>query len=274
MFDTIINSEFPLEPPAAAGYVDGGIGNQPNYAYVVRAFPKAHHLSIALSAAHDAMALDCEQGAASVADFPAWSARQRKLGIARPVLYCSASTAQTQAFPMLTRAGITLASIRLWTAHYGQGEHVCGPGSCGQLSLAADGTQWTPAALGRVLDQSLLAADFFGGPPAPPKPPANWVFGPVRDLAVVSTGPTSVKLSWVSPGTAMPAAVAWYQVCLRLAGRDVGSYPRIEPKTANPQLWQGGSLKPGTTYEALVRAVAADGGHQSPWATASFRTAG
>ncbi len=56
---------------------------------------------------------------------------------------------------------------RLWTAHYGEGEHIRGPGACRQLSIGADSTQWTDAALGRTLDQSLLLDDFFGTPVLP-----------------------------------------------------------------------------------------------------------
>jgi hypothetical protein len=62
---------------------------------------------------------------------------------------------------VLSGAGIDRAKTRLWTAHYGLGEHICGPGTCGALSINADGTQWTSSALGLVLDQSLLNDDFF-----------------------------------------------------------------------------------------------------------------
>ena len=48
MYDTIYNNQFPAGAEAYAAYVDGGLGNQPNYAYIVNTFPKAEHLSIAL----------------------------------------------------------------------------------------------------------------------------------------------------------------------------------------------------------------------------------
>jgi Putative peptidoglycan binding domain len=164
MFDGAFNNQFPPGADAYAGYVDGGIGNQPNYAWIVSAFPGASHLSIALFADHDADALDVEAGAASPADIPGWHARQAKRGIARPVIYASASAMDGQVLPVLSSAGIALASVRLWTAHY-DGEHVCGPASCKALRVPADGTQWTPNAMGRVLDQSLLLGDFFGALP-------------------------------------------------------------------------------------------------------------
>jgi hypothetical protein len=67
--------------------------------------------------------------------------------------------------------------------------------------------------------------------------------------------------------------VGWYQIVVQLGGKDVASYPRVLPKGANPEIWQGGSLKPATKYTAMVRAVGTDGGHGSPWATADFETA-
>jgi hypothetical protein len=161
MYDSAYNDQFPAGAAAYAAYVDGGIGNQPNYAYIVSAFPKAQHLSVALFARDNADALDVEPGAASPSDIPGWFARQVARGIQRPVIYASASTMNDTILPVLSQAGIARADARLWTAHYGLGEHVCGPSSCRALSIEADGTQWTSSAQGLVLDQSLLAADFF-----------------------------------------------------------------------------------------------------------------
>ena len=161
MYDTALNDQFPSGAAAYAAYVDGAIGNQPNYPYIVAAFPKARHLSIALFAADDADALDVESGAASPGDVPAWYARQRKRGIQRPCVYASASAMNVSILPVLSAARISRSAVRLWSAHYGAGEHICGPGSCGAMSENADGTQWTPTAGGLVLDQSLLLENFF-----------------------------------------------------------------------------------------------------------------
>jgi hypothetical protein len=161
MYDTALNDQFPAGAAAYAGYVDGGVGNQPNYAYIVSAFPKAQHLSIALFASDNADALDVEPGASSPSDIPGWYARQVARGIQRPVIYASASTMNDSILPVLSQAGIARAKTRLWSAHYGLGEHICGPNTCGALSINADGTQWTSSAMGLVLDQSLLLEDFF-----------------------------------------------------------------------------------------------------------------
>ena len=161
MYDTIYNNQFPSGAQAYAAYVDGGLGDQPNYAYIVSAFPKAEHLSIALSAGNNADALDVEAGAATPGEIPAWCTRQRQRGIQRPCIYANASTMQGSVLPVLAEAKIARSTVRLWTAHYGLGQHICGPGSCGAVSVEADGTQWTSSALGRVLDESELLANFF-----------------------------------------------------------------------------------------------------------------
>jgi len=161
MYDTALNNQFPAGGEAYAGYVDGSVGNQPNYAYVVRTFPRAQHLSIALFAAHNADALDVETGASAASDVPGWYGRQVARGVQRPVIYASASTMNGSVLAILSRARIARAQVRLWSAHYGLGEHICGPHTCGALSVDADGTQWTSSARGLVLDQSLLLDNFF-----------------------------------------------------------------------------------------------------------------
>jgi hypothetical protein len=166
MYDTIYNDQFPSGAQAYAAYVNGSLGNQPNYNYIVKTFPKAEHVSISLSSGVNADALDVEAGAATAGEFPAWCTRQRQRGIQRPIVYASASAMQGSVLPALSEAKIARSTVRLWTAHYGLGQHICGPGSCGALSTEADGTQWTSSALGLVLDESELQASFFTTDPA------------------------------------------------------------------------------------------------------------
>ena len=195
MYDTALNDQFPAGAQAYAAYVDGSVGNQPNFAYIVSAFPKAQHLSIALYSSNNADTLDVEPGAASPGDFPAWYDRQVKRGVQRPCVYASVSTMDASILPTISQAGIPRANVRLWTAHYDVGEHVCGPDSCGMLSINADGTQWTPNAHGLVLDQSLLAADFFDTEPAVPTE-AELQSGQLNE------GKGAVTAITVPPGTA------------------------------------------------------------------------
>ncbi len=273
-FDTITNAVYPKGAVAYAAYIDGHLGNQPNFGYIVSAFPKARHFSITLLDG-DADAADVENGAMTPGEVPGWHGRQVARGISRPIIYASTYMMQEEIFPVLIRAGIHLASTRLWTAHYGLGEHICGPTSCRALDIDADGTQWSQFYGGVNLDASLLAADFFG-PVTPVTPPADWVFGPVRGLTLAGTGPDSVKLSWSSPGTPMPLGIGHYEVALS-QGTRLGpvykSYPREVPKLG-PSLvtWQGDDLAPSTEYVAAVRAIATDGGHASPWAELTFTT--
>lgn len=186
-YDSIENDQFPPGGAAYAAYVDGGIGNQPNYAYIVSAFPKAQHLSIALFASDNADALDVEPGASAPSDIPGWYARQVARGIERPVIYANAYTMHAEVLPVLAAAGIAAAGTRLWTAHYGLGEHVCGPKSCGAVGVDVDGTQWTQNAMGRVLDQSLLLDNFFGALPA--TDPTEAIVKQLPTLKLGATGP-------------------------------------------------------------------------------------
>jgi len=167
MYDSVQNDQFPRGGQAYAAYVDGSVGDQPNFAFIVATFPAAYHLSIALFAASNADALDVEPGASTAAEFPAWYSRQKARGVQRPCVYASASMMTNSILPMLSQANIALSSVRLWSAHYGLGEHMCGPDSCGAVPVGVDGTQWTSSAQGLNLDQSQLKDDFFSTDPSP-----------------------------------------------------------------------------------------------------------
>lgn len=184
MFDTAYNDQFPPGGQAYAAYVDGGIGDQPNYGYIVRTFPGAYHLSISVTGA-DADCLDIEARAASPQEAADWYRRQKARGIARPCLYANASTMQANVIPVILAAQIPRTEVRLWSAHYGAGEHICAPSTCGLVSMPMDGTQWTSTALGRTLDQSDLEADFFGTP-APGSP--QWTEFDMSKLRVLKQG--------------------------------------------------------------------------------------
>ena len=261
-----------LTVEAFAAYVDGELGDQPNAGRVAVMFPNAHHLTIALSGAHDADCLDVENGAASPSDVPGWIQRQHARGVKRPCVYASVAPMRDEIIPLIAPGAIVGWDPRLWTAHYewkpgAAAAHICGPHTCGELPTDADGTQWCDNYHGPngVVDMSLLDDSFFG------EPASAWVFTAVRGLTALA-GHESVLLSWSSPGQPAPGAVHHYQVTVRRDGEDVPRYPRTVPKEGNPQSWQGGSLEPGTGYEAMVRAMTADGSHASPWAAVSFTT--
>ncbi|MGH3743717.1 MAG: peptidoglycan-binding domain-containing protein [Mycobacteriales bacterium] len=178
-----------------AGYVDGGIGDQPNAARVAAAHPGAHVLAIALDASHDADCLDVEAGAASPGDVPGWVTRQHLRGITRPCVYASVSAMKDAVLPLVS--GWLPGSARLWTAHYGLGAHICGPRTCGELPVDADGTQWTsayPGAGGALADMSALADNFFG---ATAPPTANWTETIMQQLPEVKQGATGTHVRTV-----------------------------------------------------------------------------
>ena len=157
MFDAVTVSNIPPDAKAVAGYVGG---RWPTYLELLRRFPQAYHLSIAVTAAQDAECLDVEPGDARPDQAPAWVKRQMERGVKQPVVYASVST-MPQVLAELRKDGISRSQVRLWTAHYTQHVHRCTP-KCGfGFNATADATQYTSNALGRSLDASLVRKGFF-----------------------------------------------------------------------------------------------------------------
>ena len=186
MYDSISADALPSgEGFCYAGYCDG---EWPDLDAIRARFPDADILSVAVFPADDADCLDIETEDATPADAVAWYGRQQARGISRPCLYADAST-MAAVLAAIQAAGIGRAAVRLWSAHYGAGEHICGPSSCGATSIGMDATQWTDQALGLDLDQSLLLPDFFGTAPAPvPDPVPAWQEAALNALPVLQSG--------------------------------------------------------------------------------------
>ena len=167
MFDDVSVSLIPRNAEAVAGYVNGKWATYPE---VVRQFPHAHHLSIAVSASADADCLDVEPGDATNAQAPAWVKRQRsrrKAGaksVTRlPVLYTAASNGEAL-IAACTKAGLAYGVDYLWwSAHYNQalGEHICNPKCYPGLRHTAHATQFTDHANNVSLDESVVTPGFF-----------------------------------------------------------------------------------------------------------------
>ncbi len=162
MYDSTDVGQIPTNAQAVAGYVGG---HWPTYPELVKRFPHAQHLSIAVSAQEDADCLDIEKGDATPADAPGWYHRQRARGLTRPAFYGSLSLIPA-IMSTLGFAGIPRSAYRILSAHYTGHPHICGP-ACG-LSPPADGTQWTG---GNRYDESLLSSAFFNAPPPSPLTP-------------------------------------------------------------------------------------------------------
>lgn len=157
MFDSVTVSQIPRDAEAVAGYVNG---YWPTYATLLREFPHARKLSIAVTVHADAECLDVEPGDAVPEDAPYWVKRQIRRGIRRPVVYTSVSQA-ARLMSVLAAHGIKRSQYRLWTAHYTFQKHFCGP-ACGfSFAGRADATQWTDRANNLSLDESICAPDFF-----------------------------------------------------------------------------------------------------------------
>lgn len=170
MYDSIYPDNLPPGADAYLAYVNG---KWPTYAAVKARFPGKHVLGMTVFPGADAEGCDCETGDLTPAQVPAFVKAQMARGVYRPVVYASTSNV-TGVLADLSATGIARASIRLLSAHYGDGQHICGPTTCKWSGVpACDGTQWTDAAPGTggsKIDQSWLLPNFFDPAPKPPVP--------------------------------------------------------------------------------------------------------
>lgn len=161
MFDSVDIEQIPANAQAVAGYVDG----KWKTANKLRVkFPNARLVTIATSVKSDADCLDVERLDATNAEAAAWVKRQWARGVRKPILYTSVSNWKSLA-DELARNGVRHRSYgksyKRWSAHYTYKPHRCGK-SCGMPGLwRAGATQWTDKALGRNLDESLVARFWF-----------------------------------------------------------------------------------------------------------------
>lgn len=175
MPDSIYPQNLPGGYPAYLGYRDG---SWPDFEAERQRFPSARILGLAVTASDDAEGLDIEFRDATPDQAPGWAERQIIRGVRRPVLYASTGT-MPAVIADLASAGISRDRVRLLSAHYGLGEHICGPkgstlNACGYPGIPPmDGTQWTneaPGLGGSRIDMSALDDSFFGTPVPVPAP--------------------------------------------------------------------------------------------------------
>jgi hypothetical protein len=171
-----LDSAFPANLPAGAdaylGYVDG---HWPDYDTEVKKFTSAHIIGLTVLYVDEGMGADIEAGALDPNQAGAYAQERIAAGVNRPILYSSISVIPLMEASVL-EAGLTRDKVRLLSAHYGLGNHICGPATCqyfGKGTPDCDGTQWTDAApglKGTTIDQSALQTNFFDGEPVPPRP--------------------------------------------------------------------------------------------------------
>jgi hypothetical protein len=162
--------------PSADAYLGYTSGSWPTYAALVHRFGNsAHVVSCAVTARYNAMCLDHEPGDATRDQVAPWVHTQLNgpppLNY-RPIVYTSASE-MGATYAAIQASGVTRNRVRLLSAHYGAGKHICGPHTCGLVSFDCDGTQWTdsaPGASGSKIDESVLLDNFFAGVTPKPRP--------------------------------------------------------------------------------------------------------
>lgn len=160
MFDSVTVAAIPKAAEAVAGYVGG---QWPTYQELVQRFPRAKHLSIAVSADESADCLDVEPGDATILQAPGWlkSSKAKAANTHKPVLYTSLGQAQALV-AACAAAGIPRSGYYLWTAHWTRVPHLCGP-ECGLgFTGHADLTQYAnPEPGGPNVDVSHVRARIF-----------------------------------------------------------------------------------------------------------------
>lgn len=171
MPDSVRVGDLPGGYDAYLGYADG---DYPTAAELTRRFPAAHKVILTVTGQMlNCDGCDCEPGNLNAADMRMWVQRKLQLMPAvRPVVYASVkgkpNFGMGDVLAALSRNGIGRSRVRLLSAHYGQGPHICGPATCGEIGVPMDGTQWTDEyrvtvdGTTRIIDMSVLLPGFFG----------------------------------------------------------------------------------------------------------------
>lgn len=167
MFDDTTAALIPSTAKVIGVYIDGRYKND---AEIRTKFPQAALVTIAVSANDNAEVLDVEAMDATIAEVYAWLKRQLARGVYLPVIYISVSQVDRLMETMTANGFVHGKHFRIWSAHYGAGEHLCGPSTCKLTKTACDWTQFTNRANNSSLDESDLgtvAPSFTAPKPAP-----------------------------------------------------------------------------------------------------------
>lgn len=157
MYDAVVPACIPAGALVVAGYVDG---NWPTMDEVRKRFPFAKHISIATRSTSVADILDVEVGDATPDDVVRWLELAHAGGIERPGVYTSVARMR-RCLDVAHAAGWTRPRLKVWTAHWTDREHLCGP-ECGfGLATNAGATQWRGAKVGEAYDVSLATPTFL-----------------------------------------------------------------------------------------------------------------
>jgi hypothetical protein len=200
MPDSVTVANLPDGYPAYLGYIDGRYNTA---AELAKRFPAAELVLLTVDgstrAAHGAKVdpgVDSELGNLTAAGAVDWVMSAPTAGL-RPVIYASVIGSSGYGMPAVLHAmkvwGLERQEVRLLSAHYGDGPHICGPATCRLIDVPMDGTQWTTmfkGLNGSDVDMSMLADDFFG-------PPQSETERLVRELGIVRQGMTGEAVKTV-----------------------------------------------------------------------------
>jgi hypothetical protein len=189
-YDDTDLSEVPADAEVIFYYTDGRFKETSE---IAAKFPHAILIGIDVAPGDDGDALDVEPGDATIADIFWWLKRQLARKVTRPVsapvIYISADDVASMMVHMDANGFVHGKDYLIWSAHYGKGAHICGPDTCKATPVACDATQYTDAADGKSLDESMLGPTFLTAPKAAPAPTPAPVPAPVEiKLTLTSTG--------------------------------------------------------------------------------------
>jgi hypothetical protein len=153
MFDSVTVGTVPSNPRVVAGYI---AGNWPTYGPLVRAFPRAIHVPVAIQGDESITGvrmacLDSEPGDAPAGAVGDWDRREIEHGV-KPCDYGSLSN-MPAIEASIRAAGVKRSQVFLFDADWTDTRH---------LDAGYDATQWTDHALGRNLDESTVTYAFAG----------------------------------------------------------------------------------------------------------------
>lgn len=183
-------AQIPEEPHAVASYINGDFAN---YDEALKRFPNARHLRISVTGMVVADAYDIEKGDYQPDDVPGLYSKARDAGVWRPCFYAQLDGVMPAVKKALNTVVKARSDVRLWVAYYNETP---------DLPAGYDAHQFTETALGRVLDESICASDFFQAAKPSPKPqPAEWTWKAQADITVNEKGEWTSEIHGVPSGS-------------------------------------------------------------------------
>ena len=129
LFDSVDVSAIPRDARQVAGYLDGAFAN---YTELVRAFPRADHLSITTGGDLRARCCDVEGGDLTPAEAALWVRRKLHLG-QRPRIYTSLDN-WSNVIDAMAGAGVAENTVWWWIAEWTGHAHTIPGAACVQYA--------------------------------------------------------------------------------------------------------------------------------------------